>query len=82
MSILHVRNVPDVLYNKIQKLSEAENRSFSSEVVHLLDLAVHEEQAVYAQKKLLTSIQKRLSRKKLKSGSPDSLTYLREDRDR
>jgi plasmid stability protein len=82
MSILHVRNVPDPLYRQIQKLSETDNRSFSAEVLHLLDLAVHEEQAVYGQKKILASIKKRRLGKKAKPGAPDSLTLLREDRNR
>jgi plasmid stability protein len=81
MSILHVRNVPDQLYRQIQKLSEAESRSFSSEVVHLLDLAVHEEQALYTHKKALSGILKRSAKRKLKPGAPDSLALLREDRD-
>ncbi len=82
MPILHVRNVPDQLYRKIQKLSKAESRSFSSEAVHLLEFAVHEKQAVYDQGKLLASIKKRRLARKLKPGAPDSLTFLREDRDR
>jgi hypothetical protein len=82
MPILHVRNVPDALYRKIQKLSESQSRSFSSEVVHLLDFAVQKEQAISDQKRLLESIGKRLAGKKMKPGAPDSLTYLREDRDR
>jgi plasmid stability protein len=82
MPILHVRNVPEPLYREIKKLAEEESRSFNSEVVHLLGNAVHEEQAVYAQKKVLESLRKRRLRKKLKPGTPDSTTLLREDRDR
>jgi predicted hydrocarbon binding protein len=82
MAILHVRNVSDALYNQIKKLSKAESRSFSSEAVHLLEFAVHEKQAGYDQKKLLAAIGKRLVRKKIKPGAPDSLTFLREDRNR
>ena len=82
MSILHVRNVPEPLYREIKKLAEKESRSFNSEVVHLLGNAVQEQKAVYDWKKVLTSIQKRRLKKKLKPGTPDSLTLLREDRDR
>jgi len=82
MPILHVRNVPDPLYREIKKLAEEESRSFNSEVVHLLGNAVHEEQAVYAQKKVLASIHKRRLGKKLKPGTPDSASLLREDRGR
>jgi plasmid stability protein len=82
MAILHVRNVPEPLYRQIQKLAQTEDRSFNSEVVNLLALAVHEEQALYAQKKTLASIQRRNKRVKLKPGAPDSSVLLREDRDR
>lgn len=82
MPILHVRNVPEPLYREIKKLAEEESRSFNSEVVHLLGHAVHEEHAGYAQKKLLESIHKRRLKKKLKPGTPDSVTLLREDRAR
>ena len=44
--------------------------------------AVHEEQAVYAQKKIFASIHKRKLGKKLKPGTPDSTSLLREDRGR
>jgi hypothetical protein len=82
MAILHVRNVSDALYNQIKKLSKAESRSFSSEAVHLLEFAVREKQAVYDQEKLLASITKRRLARKLKPGAPDSVTFLREDRNR
>jgi plasmid stability protein len=82
MPILHVRNVPTPLYRQIKKLAAEESRSFNSEVVNLLGRAVQEEQALYAQKKLLTAIEKRRLRKKLKPGTPDSSLLLREDRNR
>ena len=82
MPILHVRNVPEPLYREIKKLAEEESRSFNSEVVHLLGNAVQEEQAAYAQKRILKDIRRRRNKIKLKPGTPDSATLLREDRDR
>jgi plasmid stability protein len=82
MSILHVRNVPEPLYREIKKLAEAEKRSFGSEVLHLLGHAVQEEQAVYGRKNILKDIERRRKKIKLKPGTPDSTTLLREDRDR
>jgi plasmid stability protein len=82
MPILHVRNVPEPLYREIKKLAEEESRSFNSEVVHLLANAIQEERAIYGQKKILESIHKRRLKRKLKPGTPDSVTLLREDRDR
>jgi plasmid stability protein len=40
MATLHVRNVPDDLYRKLQACAEAEHRSLSSEVVDLLERGV------------------------------------------
>ncbi|HTC20454.1 MAG TPA: Arc family DNA-binding protein [bacterium] len=82
MPILHVRNVPEPLYREIKKLAEEESRSFNSEVVHLLGNAIQEERAIYNQKKILGSIHARRLKKKLRPGTPDSVTLLREDRDR
>jgi plasmid stability protein len=39
MSILHVRNVPDELYERIRQRARAQNRSISAEVIVLLDRA-------------------------------------------
>ena len=36
MATLHVRNVPEKLYKRIQKLAEEENRSVTAEVIQLL----------------------------------------------
>ena len=35
MATLHVRNVPEKLYKRIQKLAEEENRSVTAEVIQL-----------------------------------------------
>lgn len=40
MPILHVRNVPDELYNRIKTQAQAQNRSMSAEVIMLLDRAL------------------------------------------
>jgi hypothetical protein len=82
MPILHVRNVPAPLYRQIKNLAEAEYRSFNSEVLNLLGRAVREERAIYAQKKVLDGIRRRRSKVKLKPGVPESLSLLREDRNR
>ena len=36
MATLHVRNVPDDLYRRLQALADAEHRSLSAEVIDLL----------------------------------------------
>lgn len=44
MATLHVRNVPEKLYKRIQKLAQIENRSITAEVIQLLaqGLQAHE----------------------------------------
>jgi plasmid stability protein len=37
MATLHVRNVPDDLYERLRRRAEAEGRSLSAEVIRLLD---------------------------------------------
>ena len=43
MAILHVRNVPQNLYKRIQSLAKVRNRSLSSEVIILLQDALRQE---------------------------------------
>ena len=38
MAILHVRNVPDDLYERLKKRAAAERRSLSAEVIALLEI--------------------------------------------
>lgn len=45
MATLHVRNVPDKLYRKIQQLADTENRSLTAEVIQLLSQALHAHEA-------------------------------------
>ena len=40
MATLHVRNVPDSLYERLRRQAETENRSLSAELVILLDRAL------------------------------------------
>src|SRR5437867_13247337 len=48
MAILHVRNVPDDLYARLQQRAAAEKRSLSAEVVMLLEKAMQREPAAEA----------------------------------
>ena len=82
MRILHVRNVPDDLYIRIQRLATAKNRSMSAQVIQLLDQALQTEEARQAQAKVLAGIRRRRVSYIRKPTTPDSATLLREDRDR
>ena len=79
MTILHVRNVPDKLYERLQRRAEAQRRSLSAEVIYLLDWAP-EESEWPAETTLAAIRARRLARPSV--GAPDSVTLLQEDRQR
>jgi plasmid stability protein len=80
MPILHVRNVPDELYARLQRRAEGQRRSLSAEVIMLLDWAL--EQAERMPEDVLASIRSRRFFDPIAAGAPDSTTLLREDRER
>ena len=80
MATLHVRSVPEDLYERIQRLAQSRSRSLSAEVITLLYQALEEEENRKRQGKLLADIRRR--RFTLPAGSPDSVELLREDRRR
>ena len=81
MPSLHVRNVPEELHNELRRQAERHHRSLSAEVIALLEQAVTAEHVRNGQEQLLASIRRR---RKLTSskGEVDSVSLLREDRDR
>ena len=80
MPILHVRNVPDDLYEHIRRQAQEQNRSISAQVVHLLERAVLE--SPQTQRLVLENIRRRRVSFPAQSGIPDSLSLLRQDRGR
>ncbi|MBN1136697.1 MAG: hypothetical protein JXM73_08920 [Anaerolineae bacterium] len=80
MPILHVRNVPDELYTRLQQRAEAQRRSLSAEVIVLLDWAL--EHAERTPKDVLASIRSRRFFDPIAAGAPESTMLLREDRER
>lgn len=82
MPILHVRNVPDDLYARVQRLAGAKKRSLSAQVVQLLEQAVQAEADRQSQAKILAGIRRRRASAARKSRAPDSAALLREDRNR
>ena len=80
MTTLHVRSVPDNLYERIRKLAEMRNRSISAQVITLVERALEDEERLQSQVKVLKSIRRR--RFTLPKGTPASLDLLREDRKR
>jgi plasmid stability protein len=80
MNTLHVRSIPDDLYQQLQRLAQARNRSLSAQVITMLAQAVEEEERRQKQGKVLASIRRRRFAPADKSST--SLKMLREDRDR
>ena len=80
MNTLHVRSVPDDLYERLQQLARARNRSLSAQVITMLAQAIEIEERRKKQAKTLKSIQRR--RFKAPRNAPSSLDLLRENRTR
>jgi plasmid stability protein len=80
MAILHVRNVPDELYERIQQRAIAQSRSISAEVINLLRDAL--EGAQQPQAPILEGIRRRRFYRPAETGTPESVRLLREDRER
>lgn len=82
MATLHVRNMPDDLYEKISGLAADQQRSIGAEVVILLSEAV----ASYAMQEERAQALARLARRRRMLGkrfrATDSVELIREDRDR
>jgi plasmid stability protein len=79
MSTLHVRNVPEALYERLRQRAQARNRSLSAEVIMLLDYALEETERSQAQ--ILEGIRRRRFFNPAEAGAPDSTTLLRHDRE-
>jgi plasmid stability protein len=79
MPILHVRNVPEELYTRLQRRAKGQRRSLGAEVITLLEWAV--EEAERTSETVLTSIRRRRFFDPAAAGAPDSTTLLRQDRD-
>lgn len=80
MPTLHVRNVPETLYDRLRQRAQERNRSISAEVVMLLDFALEESDDT--QTEILDNIRRRRFFNPATAGAPDSTTLLREDRER
>ncbi len=82
MAILHVHNVPEKLYKRIQKLAEEEHRSVTAEVIQLLNHALQAREARRGAAEVIERIRQRARRIELPRGWKDSAELLREDRSR
>ena len=86
MPILHVRNVPERLYERLQKLAASRHRSVSAEVITMLETfvteSVTEEERRTEQHRLLADIFEHRYTYPEGTIVPDSADLLREDRER
>ncbi|WP_448267910.1 FitA-like ribbon-helix-helix domain-containing protein [Nostoc sp. DSM 114159] len=88
MASLHALDIPDELYERLQQLAKAENRSVDAQVITILQNALQvktqqtEDEKRKNVPKLLEEI--RLRREQLPTDIewPDSTAMIREDRDR
>jgi hypothetical protein len=80
MPTLHVRSVPDDLYQRLQALAQDQNRSLSAQVVTLLEQALR--QAALRQERVQALQSMRRRRFAPPTDLPDSTALLREDRAR
>jgi len=58
MATLHIKNVPDRLYQRAQKLAETQGQSLSSYIIWLMQTALEEEQTRRRQAELLQAIRR------------------------
>ena len=82
MATLHVRSVPEELYEGIRSLASEWKRSLSSQVIMMLENSLREER----HRPPFSEVLERMRRLRLKyppkEGEPDSLSLLREGRAR
>jgi plasmid stability protein len=88
MATLYVRNLPDDLYERLQELAKAENRSINAQVITLLQQALPTQTVETEDRrrkdvpKLLGEIRLRREQRSAEAEWPDSTELIREDRAR
>lgn len=80
MPTLHVRSVPDDVYEQLRSMAQIQQRSLSAQVIALLQRALEVEAQQQRQAQLLETIRRR--RFVPSTSAPDSMELLREDRQR
>lgn len=80
MPSLHVRNIPEDLYERLRCRAQTQRRSLSAEVITLLTWAVEEVER--SPQATLAAIRSRRFFRPAEVGAPDSTSILRQDRER
>jgi len=79
MAILHVRNVPDDLYERLQKRAATERRPLSAEITSILERQVPPQGTA---REVLAEIDRLNELHPWPADLPDAVEILREDRSR
>ncbi len=79
MAILHVRDIPDSLYKRMQKIAKSRGRTLSAEVIALFEEAIEQDEMRRKQADVLASI--RQNRRTPPPGAPDSVELIRQIRE-
>ena len=89
MTTLHALNIPNELYEQLQELAKAENRSVDAQVITILQNALQKRKTQLTEDERRKNVPKlleeiRLRREQLPTDIewPDSTAMIREDRDR
>ena len=82
MPTLYVRNVPEKLYKRIQKLAQEENRSVTAEVIQLLSQGLQARESRQGAAALIERIRRRAQKRVLPRGWVDAVELIRADRSR
>ena len=80
MATLHVRNVPDELYEELRSRAAEHRRSLSAEAIKLLEDALRQSKRTPAE--ILAAVRLRRYFEPAAVGAPGSTTLLQEDRGR
>lgn len=80
MHTLHVRSVPNDLYEDLRNLAQQRQRSLSAQVILMLDRALAEERQRSEQSQILAEVRRRRFIPPV--DAPDSVELLRQDRER
>jgi plasmid stability protein len=84
MPILHVRGIPQELYDDIKRRALLERRSFSTEVISLLERGLAAPEREFSMKEWLEDARRFREEMEAKYGpyeGPSSADLIREDRD-
>jgi len=82
MPTLYVRNFPAKVYDRIRDLAARKHRSMSAEVITLIEQGIAHDMLQERRSEALANIARRRTSYTAPPGSIDSLTLLREDRER